>query len=57
MYGVEEFIAPREALLSGGAFQGVGDGGRTDVYGDVAHWFGTYAKQGVMDGEPFTGRG
>ena len=27
------------------------------MYGDVAHWFGTYAKEGVMDGEPFAGRG
>ena len=60
VYGVEEFIAPREALLSGGGlvdFREWETGGRTDVYGDVAHWFGTYAKQGVMDGEPFTGRG
>ena len=59
-YRVEEFIAPREALLSGGSlvdFREWETGGRTDVYGDVAHWFGTYAKEGVMDGEPFTGRG
>ncbi|RYP83941.1 DUF4440 domain-containing protein [Nocardioides guangzhouensis] len=59
-YGVEEFIAPREALLSGGTlvdFREWEEGGRIDLFGDVAHWFGSYAKQGVLDGEPFTGRG
>lgn len=60
VYGVEEFIAPREALLSGGTLVGFSEwplSGRIDLFGDVAHWFGSYAKEGVQDGAPFTGRG
>jgi hypothetical protein len=60
VYGVEDFIAPREALLCGGTlvdFREWSLSGRTDLFGDVAAWFGTYAKAGVQDGTPFTGRG
>jgi hypothetical protein len=59
-YGVEEFIAPRKALLTGGRlldFREWQVSGRIDLFGDIAHWFGTYAKAGVQDGSPFTGRG
>jgi len=38
-------------------FQEWAESGRLDVFGDIAHWFGSYAKQGVQDGKPFTGRG
>ena len=31
--------------------------GRTEVFGDIAQHFGSYAKAGVQDGTPFTGRG
>jgi hypothetical protein len=57
---VEEFIAPRESLLTDGHLADFREwpvSGRIDVFGDVAHWFGSYAKQGSQDGEPFTGRG
>jgi hypothetical protein len=60
VYDVEGFIAPRAALLSGGTlvdFEEWPLSGRTDVFGDIAHWFGAYAKEGVQGGEPFTGRG
>ena len=60
VYGVEEFIAPREALLSGGTlldFREWPVSGRTDLFGDIAHWFGTYAKSGVQEGVRFRGRG
>jgi hypothetical protein len=60
VYDVESFIAPREALLSGGSlvdFHEWSLGGRIDVFGDVAAWFGAYAKEGVHDGEPTAGRG
>lgn len=60
VYDVDGFIAPRATLLSGGAlidFKEWEESGRIDVFGDIAHWFGTYAKQGVQDGKPFTGRG
>jgi hypothetical protein len=59
-YGVEEFIAPREALLSGGTLVDFREwlvSGRTDLFGDIAHWFGTYAKAGVQEGVSFRGRG
>lgn len=58
--GVEDFIAPRAALLSGGTLVDFTEWalpGRIDVFGDVAHWFGAYAKSGVQHGAPFTGRG
>ncbi|MGH3331099.1 MAG: hypothetical protein ACRDPJ_07280 [Nocardioidaceae bacterium] len=31
--------------------------GHTDLFGDIAHWFGAYAKAGVQNGSPFAGRG
>jgi hypothetical protein len=60
VYGVDEFIAPRQELLTSGAlvdFKEWAVDGRTEVFGDIAHWFGSYAKAGVQDGTPFTGRG
>jgi hypothetical protein len=60
VYGVEDFIAPRQALLEGGTlvdFHEWALGGRTEIWGDIAHWWGSYAKEGVQDGVPFTGRG
>jgi hypothetical protein len=60
VYGVEDFIAPRRALLSDGTlvdFREWETAGRTKVFGDIAqHWCG-YAKAGIHDGVPFTGRG
>lgn len=60
IYTVEGFIAPREALLSGGTLVDFKEwplSGRVDLFGDVAHWFGTYAKSGRQDGAAFTGQG
>ncbi len=60
LYSVEEFIAPREALLSGGTlvdFREWHVAGRTDLFGDIAHWFGTYAKAWEQAGTPHSGRG
>jgi hypothetical protein len=60
VYGVESFIEPRRKLLLGGALTGFREwelSGRTDLFGDVAHRFCAYAKEGVQDGKPFTGRG
>lgn len=59
-YDVEAFIAPRRALLEGRGLTGFRewvDSGRLDVFGDIAAWFGGYAKAGVQDGEPLSGRG
>jgi hypothetical protein len=60
VYDVEGFIAPRAELLSGGTLVDFKEwelSGRIDVFGDIGHWFGGYAKSGVQDGEPFAGRG
>ena len=60
LYSVEEFIAPRQALLSGGTlldFREWHVAGRTDLFGDIAHWFGTYAKAWKQAGTPYSGRG
>ena len=60
VYGVESFIAPRQALLSGGTLSEFREwelDGRTEIFGDIAQHFCGYAKAGVQDGTPFTGRG
>jgi hypothetical protein len=57
---VEEFIAPREALLTGGSLTDFREwpvAGHTEVFGDIAHWFGSYAKAGLQEGAPFSGCG
>ncbi|MFE0461930.1 DUF4440 domain-containing protein [Kitasatospora sp. NPDC058965] len=59
-YTVEEFVAPREKLLSEGRlveFHEWETSERTDIAGDVASRFGTYAKAGLLDGEPYEGEG
>ncbi|OJF14968.1 DUF4440 domain-containing protein [Couchioplanes caeruleus] len=59
-YGVEDFIAPRRELLSGGRLTGFTEwelSGHTEVFGDIAQRFCSYATSGVQDGVPFTGRG
>jgi hypothetical protein len=60
VYDVDGFIAPRQALLTGGTlvdFREWEVEGRTDVFGDIAQHFCSYAKEGVQDGTPFTARG
>jgi len=60
VYGVDGFIAPRRQLLAGGTLTGFREwelSGRTEVFGDIAQHFCAYAKEGVQDGTPFSGRG
>lgn len=60
VYGIEDFIAPRQVLLEGGTLVGFrewAETGRTEIFGDIAHWWGSYAKEGVQNGVAFTGRG
>ena len=60
VYGVDSFIAPRQALLSGGTLVDFSEWelrGRTEIFGDMAHHLASYAKSGVQDGMPFTARG
>lgn len=60
VYGVDTFITPRQALLSGGTLTGFSERelrGRTDVFGDIAQHFCSYTKSGVQDGTPLSGRG
>lgn len=59
-YGLDAFIAPRAELLSSGGladFREWGLNGKTQVFGDIAHYFGSYAKAGIQDGVPFSGQG
>ena len=52
--------APRQALLTGGTLVDFHEwelSGRTELFGDIAHHWGSYAKAGTQDGVPFTGRG
>ncbi|MEV8375327.1 DUF4440 domain-containing protein [Kribbella sp. NPDC056861] len=60
IYSVEEFIAPRQELLEGGTLVSFSEWpveGRIDIFGDIAHWWGSYAKEGVQNGVAFIGRG
>jgi len=59
-YDVDGFIAPRRALLTKGALVGFREwelAGRTEVFGDIAQHYCSYAKQGVQDGVEFSARG
>ncbi|MCW2776823.1 MAG: hypothetical protein JWN17_548 [Frankiales bacterium] len=60
LYDVEQFLAPRRALLSGGTLQDFREWeveGRTDLYGDVAQRWCSYAKSWRQDGAEVTGAG
>jgi hypothetical protein len=60
VYGVDSFITPRQALLSGGTLVDFREwelSGHTELFGDIAQHFGSYAKSGVQDGVAFTARG
>jgi hypothetical protein len=53
---VEEFIAPRRALVDSGALTAFDEAeiaARTEVFGNVAHRISTYEKRGVQDGVTF----
>jgi hypothetical protein len=60
VYGVTGFVAPRRELLTSGRLVDFREwelSGRIELFGDIAHYFGSYAKAGVQDGTAFTGRG
>ncbi len=57
---VEEFIAPRQELLTSGAltdFEEVETSATTQVFGHIAHRQSTYRKSGLLHGAPFVTRG
>ncbi|WP_377322754.1 DUF4440 domain-containing protein [Pimelobacter simplex] len=59
-YDVEGFIAPRVALLASGTMTDFREwvvAGRTDLAGDVAQHWCTYAKSWHQDGAEVTGSG
>lgn len=60
VYGVDSFIAPRQALLTSGALVDFSEWelrGETHVFGDIAQHCCSYAKAGVGSGTPFSTRG
>lgn len=60
VYDIESFIAPRLALLTSGEiseFEEWPEPGRTDVFGDIAHWWGAYGKRWRTNDGVHTGRG
>jgi hypothetical protein len=57
---VDEFIAPRQALVDSGElteFEERELAHITEVFGNVAHRMSTYSKRGVRGGAPFDARG
>ncbi|MHA3704572.1 DUF4440 domain-containing protein [Jatrophihabitans sp. YIM 134969] len=60
VYDVNGFIAPRLTLLTGGTLTDFREwelAGRTDVFGDVASHWCSYAKTWVQDGVQHSGGG
>ncbi|GAB2476529.1 GNAT family N-acetyltransferase [Jatrophihabitans fulvus] len=60
VYDVESFIAPRRDVLTNGSLTDFSEhavAGRFDVFGDIAHWFGRYEKDGLLNGSPCPGAG
>lgn len=58
--GLDAFIEPRAALLSGGGLTEFFEeevSGRTEVFGGVAQRLSVYRKAGVLDGIAFAARG
>lgn len=57
---VDEFIAPRQALVDSGALTEFDErelAHRNEVFGNVAHRMSTYSKRGVQGGVQFEARG
>jgi RimJ/RimL family protein N-acetyltransferase len=60
VYDIESFIAPRRELLTNGSLSNFSEQarlGHLDVFGDIAHWFGRYTKDGELHGQPCPGAG
>jgi hypothetical protein len=57
---VEQFIGPRQAMVDSGEltrFWEVELSEITELFGNVAHRFSSYAKSGTLKGVPFEARG
>jgi hypothetical protein len=57
---VSQFIEPRQAMVRSGEltrFNEVELCESTEIFGNVAHRYNSYAKSGTMKGVPFTARG
>lgn len=57
---VKQFIEPRQKAVDTGvltSFNEVETAEITEIFGNVAHRFSTYAKSGTMNGVPFEARG
>ena len=60
VYSVDEFIDSRITLLLAGELTDFREwelAGHTDLFGDIAQQFCSYAKSWAHDGTPATGRG
>lgn len=59
-FDIDTFIAPRYELLTNGTltdFSEAAQSGDVEVFGDIAQWFGRYAKSGTLNGAPYAGGG
>ena len=57
---VSQFIEPRQASVRSGELTRFNEAElseRTEIFGNVAHRFNSYAKSGTMKGVPFAARG
>ncbi|GED66422.1 hypothetical protein BRE01_01240 [Brevibacillus reuszeri] len=60
VYSLQQFIEPREKLLTDGAlvdFEEAETSSVTEIFGNIAHRFSLYRKSGVLSGERFETEG
>jgi len=60
IYNLDSFIAPRKALLTNGTltnFQEYEVSEETTICRNIAQRLSHYQKEGILNGEPFTGKG
>ena len=60
VHDVDGFIAPRRKILTDGTLEEFHEwelSGHTELFGDIAHHFCSYAKEGVQASKPIAGRG
>ena len=60
IYNLNQFVEPRRKLLTDGSlvdFHEEEITARTEIFGGIAQRWCTYSKAGVLNGQPFAGRG
>jgi len=60
IYSLEQFATPRKKILTDGTLTGFSEeetSEKTEIFGNIAHRFSSYKKSGILNGQPFEGKG